>query len=42
MSDPAKYRQKSEILAKVKEDIDRRINRLNERIAKVKEMDNKI
>jgi hypothetical protein len=39
VSDPALYRKKSEVLQKVKEDLDRRITRLNERIAKVKEME---
>lgn len=42
LSDPALYRKKSEILAKVKEDLDRRIVRLNERTSKIKEMEAKM
>ena len=42
LADPALYRKKSEILAKVKEDLDRRIVRLNERTSKIKEMEAKI
>lgn len=32
LSDPGLYRQKSEILAQVKEDLDRKIARLNEKV----------
>ena len=42
LADPALYRKKSEILAKVKEDLDRRIARLNERTSKIKEMEAKM
>lgn len=41
MSDPALYRKKSEILAKVKEGLDKRISQLNQRMSKVKELENK-
>jgi glycerate-2-kinase len=39
LSDPGLFRQKSEILAQVKEDLDRRIARLNEKVQKVKLME---
>ena len=39
LSDPALYRKKSEILAKVKEGLDRRIAQLNQRMSKVKELE---
>ena len=42
LSDPALYRKKSEILAKVKEGLDRRISQLNQRMSKVKELEAKI
>jgi len=41
LSDPALYRKKSEILAKVKEGLDKRISQLNQRMSKVKELENK-
>ena len=42
LSDPALYKKKSDILLKVKDDLDRRIARINERVNKVKEMESKI
>jgi hypothetical protein len=42
LTDPALYRKKSEVMAKVKDDLDRRIARLNERVSKVKDMESKI
>jgi hypothetical protein len=39
LSDPALYRKKSEVLAKVKEGLDRRIQQINSRVAKVKELE---
>ena len=39
LSDPALYRKKSEVLFKVKEGLDRRIQQINSRVAKVKELE---
>lgn len=41
LQDPALYRKKSEILVQVKDGLDRRITQINQRIAKVKEMEAK-
>ena len=39
LSDPELYRMKNQILSKVKETIDDRISRINERIQKVKNIE---
>lgn len=41
LQDPALYRKKSEVLAQVKEGLDRKISQINQRVAKVKEMEAK-
>ena len=41
MTDPALYRKKSTVLAKVKDTIDKKVEKLNQRISKIKEIDQK-
>ncbi len=41
LNDPALYRKKSEILAKVKEGLDRRISNMNQRMSKIKDLESK-
>jgi len=40
-TDPSAYRQRMQVLEKVKESIERQIDKVNTRIAKVKEMERK-
>jgi len=39
VTDPALYKKKSELLAKVKEGLDRQIENINQRVAKVKDLE---
>ena len=41
LTDPALYRKKAAVLEKVKETIDKKLDKLNQRISKIKEIDQK-
>ena len=41
-SDPSAYRQKQAVLDRVKESIENKIDKVNERIAKVKDLEKKL